>query len=291
MSHGGPGESDAPMEHRLFVPETTGASPPLVVMLHGCTQDAHDVAVGTRFDEWAERLGFLVLYPEQQPEEHPQRCWRWFEAEHQRRGRGEPAALMALLEQVERERGVEPGRTYLAGLSAGAGMAVVLAALHPGRFAAIAAHSGVPYGAAEGEGKAEAVLAGAGPSATELSRRLREAVPTGASLPPLLAIHGTADQLVSPENTRRLVSTWLAASRDGSPEPDREVRGGEEGDGYPYLRRRWGGTGRDRVEAWLVDGLGHAWSGGSPEGTWTDPQGPDATRVVLDFFGILSRAD
>lgn len=291
--------------HRLHVPERAEASPPLLVVLHGCTQDARDVAAGTRLDDRADRAGFLVLYPEQRPEAHPQRCWRWFDREHQRRGRGEPGALMDLVDRTVREHGVDRERVYLAGISAGGGMAVVLAALHPGRFAGVAVHSGVPYGAVSREEDAPRVLEGGGPGAGELARRMDEAVPGGARPPRLLAIHGTADDLVSPENTRRLVAAWLAARRraasgadDRRPgpgedatgaetlAPDREERGTGGGGGYPYEVRRWGRSGRPDVEAWIVERLGHAWSGGDPAGTFTDPAGPDATGILLRFFGL-----
>lgn len=283
---GGAGQAADSLPYRLHAPDGVGPSSPLLVVLHGCTQDAEEVAAATRFDALADRGRFLVLYPEQRPEAHPQRCWRWFDAEHRMRGSGEPGALLDLVARVIRDRPVDPERVYLAGISAGAGMAVVLAALHPERFAGVAAHSGVPYDAADDEQEAAVVLQGGGPSVEVLARRLEEEVPDGTSLPPLLAIHGTADSLVSPANTRRLVSAWLMASSGSAPEPDREARGtGGDGD-YPYVRRGWGPEERPRAEQWLVDRLGHAWSGGSPEGTWSDPAGPDASSILLAFFGL-----
>lgn len=304
VERGRSGPGPGSLRYRLHVPGEDGSSPPLLVVLHGCTQDADDVAAGTRLDARAGRRGYLVLYPEQRPDAHPQRCWRWFEETHRRRDEGEAAELARLIDQVVRDRGVDPGRVHLAGLSAGAGMAVVLAALYPDRFATVTAHSGVPFGAADGERGAQAVLRGEGPGVGELAARLRDALPEGAEPPRLLAIHGRADSLVSPVNTRRLVAAWLSAREgrrasgtaggqrrrgpEGSggepPAPDRRRRGtGGEG-GYPYEVRRWGPPGRPGVEAWLVERLGHAWSGGDSAGTFTDPAGPDATGVVLRFL-------
>lgn len=298
------GQGQGSLAYRLHLPEEVGPSPPLLVVLHGCTQDADDVAAGTRFDDRAGQRGFLVLYPEQRADAHPQRCWRWFDETHRRRAEGEAAALAELVEKVVRERGVDPGRVHLAGISAGAGMAVVLATLHPDRFATVTAHSGVPFGAADGEREAQAVLRGEGPAVGELARRQRAALPEDAELPRLLAIHGLADSLVSPENTRRLARAWLSVrgrsggsgtsarpprGDAGAPVPEmRDPDQGEQGSagegGYRYEVRRWGQPDRPDVEAWLVDGLGHAWSGGDPAGTFTDPAGPDATGVVLRFL-------
>lgn len=272
------------------MPESAGPSPPLVVVLHGCTQDADQIAAATRFHAWGEREGFAVLYPNQPEGAHPQRCWRWFDAEHQRAEVGEPGALMDLVERVTRAHGLDRDSTYVAGLSAGAGMAVVLATLHPDRFGGVAAHSGVPYAAARSEKGAAAVLAGNVPPPAALASRMEEATPDGAGLPRLLAIHGTGDQVVSPENGRRLAAAWLAARGRPSAAPDRTVEG-EGGDApYPYRRHRWTAGDAPPVEAWLIEGLGHAWSGGDPAGTWVDPAGPDATRAVLRFFGLLEEA-
>lgn len=273
--------------YRLHVPGGAGARPGLIVLLHGCTQDAEDVAAGTRLDARAAGRGLLVLCPEQDAAAHPQRCWRWFEEAHQGRRGGEPAALRELVDRVVTEHGVDPDRVYLAGLSAGAGMAVVLASVHAERFAAVAAHSGVPYAAAGREADAAEVLRGGGPTVEVLARRLREAVPGDARLPRLLAIHGADDDVVRPETSRRLVAAWLAAAADPAgppPPPDREERIAAGGDGFSCLRRRWGPPDRPGVEAWFVDGLGHAWSGGSPDGTFTEPAGPDATGIVLRFL-------
>lgn len=195
--------------------------------------------------------------------------------------------LMELVDGVVREHGVDRDSIYVAGLSAGAGMAVVLAALHPDRLAGAAAHSGVPYAAAASEEEAAAVLAGRGPPVAELSDRMEEAMPPGAELPRLLAVHGTADEVVSPENTRRLAAAWLLVQGRMPSEPDESERGRGGPAPYAYDWRRWSAGDRPPVETWLVEGMGHAWSGGSPDGTWADPAGPDATAAILRFFGLV----
>jgi poly(hydroxyalkanoate) depolymerase family esterase len=260
-------------------------------MLHGCTQIAADFAAGTRMGERAAEEAWLTLFPEQLAGAHPQRCWRWFEPDHQSADAGEPALLMAMLGEVIAERRVDPGRVYLAGISAGGAMAAVLAATRPDRFAGVAIHSGVPYGAARGPEEAMEAMAGGGPDAAELGRRLREAL-DGRPPPPLLVIHGEQDQAVAPVNARRLTAAWLAATGRGVPD---EAGGSDRlpepaldeshapNDSRSWRLRAWTGPG-PRVELRTVEGLGHAWSGGDPTGTYTDPKGPSATEWAVEFF-------
>lgn len=284
--------------YRLQIPE--GPAPeggrPLVVMLHGCTQDAADFAAGTEMSPRAGEEGWLVLYPEQSPEAHPQRCWRWYEPEHQSAGSGEPALLSGMVDRMVRERTVDPERIYLAGLSAGGAMAAVLAATDPTRYAAVAVHSGVPYAAARGGGEARTAMQGNGPKLEVLIRRL-EAALDDRPPPPLLVVHGEEDRAVPPVNGLRLAAAWLAAAgrppaedREAGPAlpaADRdEIR--EEGPGRPWRLRVWEGS-APVVELRTVEGLGHAWSGGSEAGTYTDPAGPSATAWVVDFFRSSGR--
>lgn len=312
-------------------PEHRGGG--LLVMLHGCTQDPEDFAAGTRMDAWAERAGFAVLYPEQLASAHPQRCWRWFLEAHQRRGEGEPAVLADLVRSVVEEHGLDPGRVFVAGISAGGAMSLVMAATYPDLFAGVAAHSGVPYGAARTLAEAEAVLAGELPSPASLARRLRETMGERARPLPLLLFHGAADPAVAPENSRRTLAAWQLAFPPGDPDDavaDRRTDGPGP-DGRPEARARppvRGGSGaRDRaeeaptgveadfprppdlreaetgngerryrrwawrprggappMEMWSVEGMGHAWSGGDPAGSYADPDGPDASREIVRFF-------
>lgn len=270
--------------YRLVLPE---AAPEegraLVVMLHGCTQDADDFATGTRMDRYALRQGFLVLYPEQPANLHPQRCWRWYEEANQRRESGEAAQLMAMIRDVMEEHSVDPGRVYVAGISAGGAMALVLAATHPESFAAVASHSGVAYAAARNQGEAVAAMAGKGPPVDALARRLERAIEAAGagSLPPLLVIHGTEDEAVDPSNADSLAEAWVKAGVRGSgPTPKRY----QLSHGWATF---WESGERRLVTLTKIPEMGHAWAGGDPAGSYTDPAARirvDATERVLASF-------
>jgi poly(hydroxyalkanoate) depolymerase family esterase len=265
--------------YRLFVPARLPAGPrPLVVMLHGCTQDPDDFARGTRFNTLAAEAGVLVAWPEQPQARHGQKCWNWYDPAHQAAAGGEPALIAGITREVMAAHAVDPARVYLAGVSAGAAMAVNTAAAFPDLYAAVAAHSGVPYRAAAGVAQALAVMHGGSSDPAILAYALQDAL--GGRVLPLLAIHGAADAVLVPLNSRQLAGQWagvLGLTASASEH-------GEEG-GRGVERTRWrGADGTTRVELLLVEGLGHAWSGGSPEGSYTDPRGPNASRRVLDFL-------
>ena len=304
---------------RLVLPGGPGRAAGLVVLLHGCTQDAEDLAAGTGMDEAATARGWAVLYPEQDPDAHPQTCWRWYEADQRRPGSGEAALIADLAGEVAAERLVEDAPVWIGGISAGAAMALNVFALRPDLFAGVGLHSGVPYAVADDQAGGLAAMAGQGPDAAELSRRLAEAVaagrsdvdaPAGGRLPPLLVVHGTADDAVDPSNAARLVESWHGAGSllargvepdgpggadptepSGPSEPSgpaglSEPAARDRGeDGRPFERLRWPAAGgRGPMELWRVEGLGHAWSGGHPGGSYADPEGPPATRAMLRFF-------
>lgn len=276
--------------YRLYVPDSRSLHPTLLVMLHGCTQDALDFAAGTRMNDLAEEAGLLVLYPEQPVEAHPKRCWRWYEPEHQVRGRGEPAILAGLIRQVSEAHDVPRDGIHLAGISAGAAMALVVASAYPELFGSVASHSGIPYGAARSAEDGLAVMTGGGPDVEVLARRLREAAGgSHSSLPPLLVFQGTADEAVHPDNAERTVQAWLRAAGRGRPAGPDVRREAEGTAGRAWVRRVWrDGDGRPQVEQWTVEGLGHAWSGGSEAGSYADPRGPDASREILRFVREVS---
>ncbi|HEX2094556.1 MAG TPA: PHB depolymerase family esterase [Longimicrobiaceae bacterium] len=270
--------------YRLYVPASHRRSrpAPLLVMLHGCTQDPDDFARGTRMNALAEEHGFLVAYPEQTAAHNPQRCWSWYDPAHQERGRGEPAAIAGIARQVVAACGVDPRRVYLAGVSAGGAMALNVAAAYPELFAAAGVHSGVAYRAAAGVPQALQVMQRGSADSVSLAGSAGAALRARGAPLPLLVIHGAADPVVRLINGEQLVRQWtggLAAAAE---------RRAEEG-GLTTVRRGWNtGDGRAVVEEIVVEGLGHAWSGGSPEGTYTDPRGPDASREMVRFF--LARA-
>lgn len=273
--------------YALYIPPDlpTDASPALVVMLHGCTQDPEDFALGTGMNHLADELGFLVLYPEQPVEAHDQKCWRWFERAHQRAGAGEAGILSDMIRTVRDDRGVPRDQVFVAGISAGGAMTLILVATEPELFSAAAVHSAVPYGAAADESEALAAMEGEGPPTAELTRRLRNAGEGNAG--PLLVIHGEADPAVSARNGQRIAHSWvLAYGSSGTDEPPSPTRAElvEVPERYPATRTAWEDDAFGAVELVRIQELGHAWSGGHPPGTFVDPRGPDASSRVLEFF-------
>lgn len=278
LTHSGPhGER----RYDLYVPTgydaavARGERVPLMVMLHGGTQNAADFAAGTGMNAAAEAHTVLVAYPEQPTSANPQRFWNWFSPEHQSPGRGEPALLAGLIRQVIAEHRVDPARVFVAGLSAGAAMSAVLAATAPELVAGAGIHSGLGYR-----------VAGDVPSAFAAMRSGGAPVSTGAV--PLFVVHGAADGTVAPVNGDRV----LAAADADLRADDRTVEqvsgvAGTRSFRRTRLLRRDGGSSVTVAEHWLVDGLGHAWSGGAAVGSYTDPQGPDASVSMLSFFLAL----
>jgi poly(hydroxyalkanoate) depolymerase family esterase len=261
--------------YRLYVPAKTLAAPrPLVVMLHGCTQDAADGALGTGLDARAERDGFLALYPEQSRSANPQRCWNWFDPANQGRAGGEPALLAGLVRDVLRQYKADPARVLVAGISAGGAMSAILGATYPELFAAVASHSGVAVGSAHSAQEAMSVMA-RGPEAGVLQAGARD-----AALPPLLVIQGDADRVVSPKNAESLAAQWAGWRGVREPASVDEVEQG----GYHVRRAQWRRGSVPVVEQWSVRELGHAWSGGAKGGSFVDERGPSATDAMLDFF-------
>lgn len=262
--------------YRLYVPDGhEGVSPrPLVVMLHGCKQNPDDFARGTRMNALAQQRGFLVAYPEQTSKANGSNCWNWFEPGHQGEG-GEPGVIAGIVADIQRQHAVDPKRVFVAGLSAGAAMAVIAAQNHPGVFAAVAAHSGLPLGAAASVPDAFAAMQGRGAAAP---RALSSAVRT-------LVIHGTADTTVAPSNGDRIVEQALAAFKRQGVElsvlaPFTTRQAGQQVAGTRFIDA----AGEVQVEQWIVPGGAHAWFGGSPEGSFTQASGPDASGEIVRFF-------
>src|SRR6266699_3471307 len=233
----------------VYTPETyrVEAPVPLFVMLHGCTQTALDFATGTSMNQLAEKQGFIVMYPQQTIKYNQGLCWNWFLPSNQQRGSGEPASIVGMIQSLQLNTAnwtIDPNRIYVTGISAGAAMSVILGATHPDVFAAIGVHSGLEYQAATNLVQAAKVMHRGGPD-------------------PL----------------RQGSVAYTAMSNHSS------IATGQVPGGYSYLTAVWNAPSGEAVQAyWKIDGMGHAWSGGNPAGSYTDPRGPDATVAMYDFF-------
>ncbi len=318
---------DEAVPYRLFLP--LGLNParpvPLVVMLHGCNQNARDFAEVTRMNALAAAESFVVLYPEQQT--HPTTCWRWYEPEHQQRGRGEPAAIFELLQEVKArpDLAIDPQQIFVAGLSAGAAMAAILGATYPEVFAAAGLVAGLPYGAAAdclgafnvmqrisarmpgfgawldywsaygtclAAGEVNPVLP-ALPAHDALGERAHAEMGTRARVLPVIVFQGGADRRVYPENGTDMIGQWAQTgdlATDGLDNDDiddvaeSDSRGGRPG-GHGYRRRLYETEEGVVVMAfYAIDAMRHAWPGGAPDRPFSDPEGPDASRLIWEFF-------
>lgn len=258
--------------YELFIPPGYHGQPvPLIVMLHGCTQSPADFATGTRMNALATERDCIVVYPEQPRSANPSLCWNWFNASDQRRDAGEPAIIVSLVRELMATYAIDPARIYVAGLSAGGAMAVILGRTHPELFAAVGVHSGLPFGAAHDVSSAFAAMrTGAGGGAAQPSRAM-----------PTIVFHGDHDKTVHPANGEKVaVQATGPCMCDVMHDDAKPVSGTRT-----YSRRLFKDPeGNVVVESWLIHGGAHQWSGGDPRGTHTDPAGPDASREMLRFF-------
>ncbi|MGF1471572.1 MAG: alpha/beta hydrolase family esterase [Rubrobacteraceae bacterium] len=264
--------------YKLYVPGVVrGEAVPLVVMLHGCTQNPDDFAAGTRMNGLAEKGGFFVVYPEQSGGANMSRCWNWFQEGDQVRDRGEPSIIAGITHQIAATQPVDVRRIYVAGMSAGAAMAVVMGETYPDLYAAVGVHSGLPYGAASDLPSAFKAMQGGGEA--------RAAAPRGV---PTIVFHGDRDTTVNQANGEQVLRRWVdtnPAGKGANAKPLVVVRKGEVPNGHAYTRSVYhDAEGQPVAEGWSVHGAGHAWSGGDPRGSYTDPRGPDASAEMVRFF-------
>ena len=262
--------------YRLYVPSATEASAsqpmPLVVLLHGCKQDALDFSNGTAMNALAEEHQVMVLYPEQITSANAMRCWNWFEPGHQQADRGEPGMIAALTQKIVQQHGGDSQRVYIAGLSAGGAMAAVMAGLHPEIFAAVGVHSGLASGAARD------VMSAFGAMRKGAKGRSQSALPT-------IIFHGSADRTVHPDNSDHITDAALAGLTASGlslvKKQSTTGHAGEENIGRVVYSTA---DGKPYIENWRIDDGAHAWSGGDATGSYTDPDGPSASAAMLAFF-------
>ncbi len=268
------------LRYKLYIPPIhTGEPLPLVVMLHGCTQNPDDFAAGTGMNAAARTEGFFVLYPEQSQAANSSRCWNWFQPNDQQRGQGEPAFIASLTLTVMKQHNIDPGRVYIAGLSAGGAMATIVAEAYPEIFAAVGVHSGLPRGSASNVMDALAVMKGANANRAAPVAGARAHVRT-------IVFHGDRDQTVHQRNGEQVIAAVLGDTEHaGQSAGSKQIEHGVSSGGRRYTRSiHRDASGQAAAEHWLVHGAGHAWSGGDAMGTYTDASGPDATREMLRFF-------
>src|SRR5579871_1121775 len=258
--------------YRLFTPTGYhGQAIPLVIMLHGCTQSPADFAAGTRMNFIAEEQTCFVAYPEQRAEANQAKCWNWFRPADQRRGRGEPSLIAGITRQIMRDHSVDPQRVYVGGLSAGAAAAAVMGSAYGDLYAAISIHSGLACGAATDLPSALIAMKQGGES---------NAMPGDGPPIPTIVFHGDRDTTVHSKNGGRIVRQSI-----GGTSTKVKVHRGQVPGGHAYTRTvHTDACGSGILEHWEIHGAGHAWSGGSSAGSYTDPDGPDATREMLRFF-------
>ncbi len=278
-------------EYLAYAPAVPSAEPaPLLLMLHGCTQTAVDFARGTRMHLRAAQAGYVVVYPLQSRRDNPNGCWNWFRPGDQQREAGEPAVLAGLMAEMRQRFNGDARRVHVAGLSAGGAMAVALAQAYPEVFRGVGVHSGLPHGCAHDVPSALAAMkAGSRTTVPAASSR------TVGSGVPTIVFHGDRDTTVNVANASRIVMDTLPqTSGHANAQGDiaMSTRSGQVPGGHAFTTTTWNdANGVARAERWIVHGGGHAWYGGSKDGSYTDARGPDAAAEMLRFFRDLPVRD
>lgn len=281
----------------VYTPENyqVGTPVPLIVMLHGCTQSALDFATGTRMNLLAEQYNCIVVYPQQTKASNQNMCWNWFLPSNQVRERGEPASIAGIVQTIKNATmtwTIDPTRIYVAGISAGAAMAVILGATYPDIFAAIGVHSGLQFQAATSINTAFKVMRRGGPEPTQQGYLAYSAMSHRARLVPTIVFHGTHDHFVVPLNGDQTVQQWIETNTLASPERytanfslPASITQGQVPGGRVYTTTSWKTVDGEEIQVyWKINGMGHAWSGGNSGSPYTDRRGPDASLAIYTFF-------
>jgi poly(hydroxyalkanoate) depolymerase family esterase len=272
-----------------------GTPAPMIVMLHGCTQTPADFAAGTQMDQLADQKQFIVVYPQETSTYGQEACWNWFNPADQSRGNGEPAIIAGMVQTVEQNTAqwtIDSHRVYVAGLSSGAAMSVILGATYPDIFAAIGVQSGLEYKAAISSNDANTALRQGGPDPMQQGQVAYNAMGSTARVVPTIILHGASDYLVYPINGTQVVQQWMQTDHlasnntyNASFNSPTSTTNGQVSGGHSYTVYTWNDShGNEVQEYWVINGMGHAWSGGSSSGPFTDPQGPSATQAIYNFF-------
>ena len=285
-------------DYYLYVPTSKSATTPLplVVMLHGCEQDAQGFAAITGMNDVAEKYGFAVLYPEQTNQNNILKCWNWFKPENQVRNGGELGIVMNMIEKTENEMPIDKAHIFVAGLSAGAAMASNLIALHSDLLAGAGIHSGLEFRAATTEAQAWQVQSMG--SSQDIKKSASDALAAagisggGQRIPAVIVFHGSSDNVVNPINSNRILQQMTAINDllDDSGANDSQSLNvitsltGQVPNGYSYTTKFYGGKGSIHLEDVTVDQMSHAWSGAHQAGQFADPKGPDASEMIWLFL-------
>jgi poly(hydroxyalkanoate) depolymerase family esterase len=264
--------------YRLYVPSTAGEGlQGLIVMLHGCTQNPEDFAAGTGMNALAEEHRLLIVYPAQTGGDNSMSCWNWFRPGDQMRDTGEPAIIAGLTESLRDQYAIPKDRVFVAGLSAGGAMAAIMGETYPELYGAIGVHSGLAYGSANDVMSAFTAMRGqVGIDQAPSSNGSGE--PEAG--PRMIVFHGSADTTVHPSNAGRIIATH-GRTRGRTSRSEH----GPSGETRAYSRLvAEGDDGTHEMECWMIDGAQHAWAGGHPSGSYTDPRGPNASKAMVGFF-------
>ena len=285
--------------YKLYVPSSYDeyVETPLIVMLHGCTQNPDDFAAGTEMNAIAEREGFFVLYPEQPMSANIRHCWNWFETNHQARGIGEPAIIAGMVHKVKNEYSVDEERVYVGGLSAGGAMSVIMGATYPDLFTAIGVVAGLEYKAATNLVEATSAMLNGGPDPTIQGERAFQAMGAYARVVPVIVFHGADDWTVRPINGEQVVKQWIETNNlvyDGEDyisDTPAETIEHEVPNKRNYTQHKYQNTkSQTIIESYIIHGMGHAWPGGSNQGSHTDPLGPNASEIMWNFFKTKTKS-